>query len=72
MSLGGYYAIRTAAFEPRITAVLANCGPWSLGEEWDQLPPLYLAKYSWNIGGGSEQTARAELRPSPLTALPIA
>ena len=58
VSLGGYYAIRTAAFEPRITAVLANCGPWSLGAEWDRMPPLYLAKYTWNLGGGDEQTAR--------------
>lgn len=58
VSLGGYYAIRTAAFEPRITAVLANCGPWSLGAEWDHMPPLYRAKYVWNLGGGDEQTAR--------------
>jgi dipeptidyl aminopeptidase/acylaminoacyl peptidase len=58
VSLGGYYAIRTAAFEPRITAVLANCAPWSLGDEWSRLVPLYRAKYIWNLGGGSEETAR--------------
>ena len=58
VSLGGYYAIRAAAFEPRITAVLANCGPWSLGDAWSQFSPLYLAKYTWNIGGGSPETAR--------------
>ena len=66
VSLGGYYAIRTAAFEPRITAVLANCGPWSLGDEWARLPPLYRAKYVWNIGGGSEETARARAQAITL------
>jgi pimeloyl-ACP methyl ester carboxylesterase len=58
VSLGGYYAIRSAAFEPRITAVLANCGPWSLGEDWDRMPPLYASKYAWSLGEGSERTAR--------------
>jgi 2,6-dihydroxypseudooxynicotine hydrolase len=58
VSLGGYYAIRAAAFEPRITAVLANCAPWSLGDEWSRLVPLYRAKYVWNLGGGNEETAR--------------
>jgi pimeloyl-ACP methyl ester carboxylesterase len=58
VSLGGYYAVRTAAFDQRITAVLDNCGPWSLGDEWDRMPPLYLAKYTWNLGGGSERVAR--------------
>ena len=63
VSLGGYYAIRAAAFEPRITAVLANCAPWSLGDEWSRLVPLYRAKYVWNLGGGSEEVAeqRAQL-----------
>ena len=58
ISLGGYYAIRTTAFEPRIKAVLANCGPWSLGAAYDQIGPLYSAKYAWNLGGGSAETAR--------------
>jgi dienelactone hydrolase len=58
VSLGGYYVIRAAAFEPRITAVLANCGPWSVGTWWPKIPPLYVAKYTWILGGGSEETAR--------------
>lgn len=62
VSLGGYYAIRAAAFEPRITAVLANCAPWSLGDEWERIVPLYRAKYVWNLGGGSEETARERSR----------
>jgi dipeptidyl aminopeptidase/acylaminoacyl peptidase len=66
VSLGGYYAIRSAAFEPRITAVLANCGPWSLAGEWARMPPLYRAKYAWNLGGGSEHTARTRARAITL------
>lgn len=66
VSLGGYYAIRSAAFEPRITAVLANCGPWSLAEEWDRMPALYRAKYTWNLGGGDEHTARSRARAITL------
>ncbi|MGI5143621.1 hypothetical protein [Streptomyces sp. CA-106110] len=30
VSLGGYYALRSAAFDPRVTTVLANCGLWSV------------------------------------------
>ena len=37
-SLGGYYACRAAAFEPRVVATVANCGPYDWGECWDGLP----------------------------------
>ena len=40
VSLGGYYAPRAAAFEPRIRAVAAISGPYDFGEIWEQLPPL--------------------------------
>ena len=40
VSLGGYYAPRAAAFEPRISAVAGISGPFSFGSIWDQLPPL--------------------------------
>jgi dienelactone hydrolase len=40
VSLGGYYAPRAAAFEPRIKACIALSGPWSFGEAWDGLPEL--------------------------------
>ncbi|MEV6027794.1 alpha/beta hydrolase [Streptomyces sp. NPDC052036] len=66
VSLGGYYALRSAAFDPRVTAVLANCGPWSLDEEWERMPPLYRAKYAWNLGGGSEDTARERAKALTL------
>jgi len=40
VSLGGYYAPRAAAFEPRLRAVAAVSGPRNFGELWDELPML--------------------------------
>jgi 2,6-dihydroxypseudooxynicotine hydrolase len=40
VSLGGYYAPRAAAFEPRIKACIALAGPYNMGECWDTLPDI--------------------------------
>jgi 2,6-dihydroxypseudooxynicotine hydrolase len=40
VSLGGYYAPRAAAFEPRIMACVALSGPYDMGPHWDSLPEL--------------------------------
>ena len=40
VSLGGYYAPRAAAFEPRLRAVAGVSGPRNFGELWDELPML--------------------------------
>ena len=40
VSLGGYYAARAAAFEPRIRAVVGLSGPYYFGEIWSGLPSL--------------------------------
>jgi dipeptidyl aminopeptidase/acylaminoacyl peptidase len=45
ISLGGYYAPRTVAFEKRIKAAIANCGPYNWGALWDKLPALTRAAY---------------------------
>ena len=45
ISLGGYYAPRSAAFEKRIKACIANCGPYNWGALWDALPELTKAAY---------------------------
>lgn len=37
-SLGGYYAARVAAHEPRVKATVANCGPYDWAECFDDLP----------------------------------
>jgi len=40
VSLGGYYAPRATAFEPRVKACIALSGPYDLAEAWDGLPDL--------------------------------
>jgi 2,6-dihydroxypseudooxynicotine hydrolase len=40
VSLGGYYAPRAAAFEPRIKACIALAGPYDWGGAWEGLPEL--------------------------------
>lgn len=45
ISLGGYYAPRTAAFEKRVKACVSNCGPYDWGALWDKLPPLTRDAY---------------------------
>jgi len=45
ISLGGYYGPRSAAFEKRIRACIANCGPYDWGALWDKLPDLTRDAY---------------------------
>lgn len=59
VSLGGYYAPRAAAFEPRIKAVVGNCGPWNFGECWSSLPSLTRAAFQHHSGAKDETEAIA-------------
>ncbi len=45
VSLGGYYAPRVAAFEPRFKAVAGISGPFCFGDMWDDLPPMTRATF---------------------------
>jgi pimeloyl-ACP methyl ester carboxylesterase len=45
VSLGGYYAPRVAAFEPRLRAVAGISGPFCFGDRWDDLPPMTRATF---------------------------
>jgi 2,6-dihydroxypseudooxynicotine hydrolase len=58
ISLGGYYAPRTVAFEKRIKAAIANCGPYNWGALWDKLPELTRAAYVQRSHSGSVEEAR--------------
>jgi dipeptidyl aminopeptidase/acylaminoacyl peptidase len=59
VSLGGYYAPRTAAFEPRVKAAVGNCGPWNFAECWQSLPALTRAAFEYHSGAKSEVEAVA-------------
>jgi pimeloyl-ACP methyl ester carboxylesterase len=58
LSLGGYYAPRAAAFEPRIRAVAGISGPYDFGEGWDELPPLTRETFVVKSGARNETEGR--------------
>ena len=67
VSLGGYYAPRAAAFEPRLRAVAGISGAYDFGELWDGLPPLTRETFIVKSGArddaqGREFASRLSLR----------
>jgi pimeloyl-ACP methyl ester carboxylesterase len=58
VSLGGYYAPRAAAFEPRIRAVAGISGPLHFGALWDRLPELTRETFAHKSGAQNEDDAR--------------
>jgi pimeloyl-ACP methyl ester carboxylesterase len=58
VSLGGYYAPRAAAFEPRLKAVAGVSGPRNFGELWDDLPMLTRESFAHYSGSPDMETAR--------------
>ncbi|HSR25666.1 MAG TPA: alpha/beta fold hydrolase, partial [Candidatus Eisenbacteria bacterium] len=66
VSLGGYYAPRAAAFDPRVRAVLAIGGPYDIGECWTHFPPMTRAKARYHLGRVSEAEAAGRLREFTL------
>lgn len=58
ISLGGYYAPRAAAFEPRIRAAVGICGPWNFGECWDSLASLTRAAFEYHSGAHNQAEAK--------------
>jgi dienelactone hydrolase len=65
VSLGGYYAARAAAYEPRLKAVVALAGPYRFDLDWDELPPQTRATFRFRSGAASDSDARA--RAAELT-----
>jgi pimeloyl-ACP methyl ester carboxylesterase len=59
VSLGGYYAPRAAAFEPRIRAVAGVSGPYNFGELWDKLPPVSRETFVFKSGARDDDDGRA-------------
>jgi dienelactone hydrolase len=71
VSLGGYYAPRAAACEPRLAAVAGVSGAFNFGECWEHLPGLTREAFEHHCGAADEEEARAkafELDLSPVIA----
>ena len=58
VSLGGYYAPRAAAFEPRIRAVVGLSGSFCFGEIWEGLPPVTRETFTVKSGASSDEEGR--------------
>src|SRR5215469_15276079 len=65
VSLGGYYAARSAAYEPRLKATVSLAGPYRFDLDWDDLPPQTRATFQFRSGAASQAEARK--RASLLT-----
>ena len=69
MSLGGYYAPRAAAYEPRLRSVAGISGPFNMGELWDDLPPMTRETFIRKSHSRDDDERRARaLRRSTSTA----
>jgi len=59
VSMGGYYAARSAAFDPRIRAVVTVGGPFEVGSGFDARPEISRATIAQYSGAGTNDKARA-------------
>jgi 2,6-dihydroxypseudooxynicotine hydrolase len=59
VSMGGYYAPRAAAFEPRIKAVAGVSGPYDMSANWDGLPSLTRETLRHHTGSATPEEAHA-------------
>jgi len=58
VSLGGYYAARSAAYEPRLRAAVALAGPYRFDLDWDLLPAQTRTTFQHRSGAASPAEAR--------------
>ncbi|MEH0553988.1 alpha/beta hydrolase family protein [Streptomyces sp. B21-101] len=61
VSFGGYYAPRAAAFEPRVKAVAAWCGTWSILTDFYEFYPPLQKQLQWLSGSKDDAEAREKL-----------
>ncbi len=58
VSLGGYYVVRSAAFEPRLKAVAGVSGPYDMGAQWETMPSLTRETFTHHSGAADDADAR--------------
>jgi dipeptidyl aminopeptidase/acylaminoacyl peptidase len=66
VSLGGYYAPRAAAFEPRVRAAVAIGGPYNFGDCWSGLPQLTRETFLHHSGAADEAAGERAARALDL------
>jgi len=60
VSLGGYYAARAAAYEPRLAAVVSLAGPYRFDLDWDELPVQTRDTFKVRSHAATDEEARAK------------
>ena len=65
VSLGGYYAARSAAYEPRVRAAVELAGPYRFDLDWDALPGP--TRTTFQVRSGAASPAQARERAAALT-----
>lgn len=69
VSLGGYYAPRAAAFEPRVRAAIALAGPYAVVDGFASMPALTQAAFVRRIHAGSRDEAVERLHRFSLSGI---
>src|SRR5215467_3969464 len=66
VSLGGYFAPRAAAFEPRVRAAIANAGDYNYADRFEQRPLLTREAFVYRLKVPDQAAARAKLQAFDL------
>ena len=69
VSLGGYYAARAAAFEPRLAAVCVSGGPYDYGEIVPKRPVNSRATFKHHSGATTDEETLANARAITLAGV---
>jgi dienelactone hydrolase len=69
VSLGGYYAVRVAAHDPRVRATIELAGTYSLAENWDRRSVISRDAFRKRSGARSDEEARERARQIDMTGL---
>jgi dipeptidyl aminopeptidase/acylaminoacyl peptidase len=66
VSLGGHYAPRAAAFEPRIKAAISVAGAYNLAKHFDRYPLLTQEAFTYRLKAPDQAVSRALLQQFTL------
>lgn len=69
VSLGGHYAPRAAAFEPRLRAVIGNCGAYDFSAHFERLPKLTRETFTARSRSANEAETIEKLRAFSLSGV---
>jgi 2,6-dihydroxypseudooxynicotine hydrolase len=69
VSLGGYYAVRVAAHEPRVRATIDLAGTYSLDAMWDNRSAISREAFAKRSGATTAEEARERAKQIDMTGL---